>query len=97
MRLAAPGPVGINLKKRGGRAKKQKEHALPRLLLCNQQNKPQIEAFTEEGWDIPTVQSVMRLLEDYDSFSVDLDNGNFPAQQFMVYLRHHGFPSPLLD
>ena len=59
--------------------------------------KPQIEAFTRERWDIPDFLSVMRLLEDYDSFSLDLDNGNFPAQQYMVYLRHHGFPSPLLD
>ena len=59
--------------------------------------KPQIEAFTKEHWDIPDFLSVMRLLEDYDSFSLDLDNGNFPGQQYMVYLRHHGFPSPLLD
>jgi FRG domain len=59
--------------------------------------KPQIEAFTRERWDIPDFPSVMRLLEDYDSFSLDLDNGNFPAQQYMVYLRRHGFPSPLLD
>jgi hypothetical protein len=59
--------------------------------------KPQIEAFTKERWDIPEFMSVMRLLQDYDSFSLDLDNGNFPAQQYMVYLRHHGFPSPLLD
>src|ERR1017187_52304 len=59
--------------------------------------KPQIEAYTKERWDIPDFASVMQLLEDYDTFSLDLDNGNFPAQQYMVYLRHHGFPSPLLD
>src|ERR1039458_5467657 len=39
----------------------------------------------------------MRLLEDYDAFSLELDNGNFPASEYMAYLRHHGFPSPLLD
>ena len=59
--------------------------------------KPQIEAFTKGRWDIPDFSSVVRLLDDYDAFSLDLDNGNFPAQQYMVYLRHHGFPSPLLD
>jgi hypothetical protein len=59
--------------------------------------KPQIEALTEGHWDIPTFQSFMRLIEDYDSFSLALDNGDFPAQQYMVYLRHHGFPSPFLD
>ena len=59
--------------------------------------KPQIEAFTKGLWGIPDFVSVMRLLEDYDTFSLDLDNGKFPAQEYMVYLRHHGFPSPLLD
>jgi|HubBroStandDraft_1064217.scaffolds.fasta_scaffold434193_1 hypothetical protein len=41
--------------------------------------------------------SVTRLLEDYDALSLEFDNGNFPASAYMVYLRHHGFPSPLLD
>lgn len=35
--------------------------------------KPQIEAFTKSRWDMPNYSSVMRLLEDYDSFSLDLD------------------------
>jgi FRG domain len=59
--------------------------------------KPQIEAFTKQLWSIPDFVSIMRLLDDYDTFSLDLDNGKFPAQEYMVYLRHHGFPSPLLD
>jgi hypothetical protein len=59
--------------------------------------KPQIEAFTKQLWNIPDIISVVRLLEDYDAFSLQLDNGNFPAAEYMVYLRHHGFPSPLLD
>lgn len=59
--------------------------------------KPQIEAFTKQLWGTPDIMSVMRLLEDYDAFSLELDNGNFPASEYMVYLRHHGFPSPLLD
>jgi hypothetical protein len=59
--------------------------------------KPQIEAFAKDRLDIPDFQFVMGLLDDYDSFSLALDNNDFPAQQYMVYLRHHGFLSPLLD
>ena len=59
--------------------------------------KPQIEALTKGRWDILDFSSVMGLLEDYDSFSLTLDNYQFPAQQYLVHLRHHGFPSPLLD
>lgn len=59
--------------------------------------KSPIEAYTKERWDIGDVGSVMQLLEDYDSLHLELINRNFPAQQYMVYLRHHGFPSPLLD
>jgi len=45
--------------------------------------KPQIEAFTKQLWGTPDIMSVMRLLEDYDAFSLELDNGNFPASEYM--------------
>src|SRR4030042_1229160 len=49
--------------------------------------KPQIESFTENVWDIPSYE------EPHDFFpSVKL-----PAYEYMIYLRHHNFPSPLLD
>ena len=35
--------------------------------------KPQIEAFTKGLWGIPDFLSVMRLLDDYDTFSLDLE------------------------
>jgi hypothetical protein len=55
--------------------------------------KPRIETFTEARWEMP---ADLRLSE-YDTFSVALSMGAIPAYAYLIYLRHHGFPSPLLD
>jgi FRG domain len=48
--------------------------------------KPALESFMEKRWDLP---------EEY----MPTTNPYMPPQAypFMIYLRHHGFPSPLLD
>ena len=38
-----------------------------------------------------------KALEEYDGFSLTLTFGPFPAASYLIYTRHHGFPSPLLD
>ena len=54
--------------------------------------KPRIETFTDKSWKIPTYKQYSKWLksEQYPPF-------NFDAYPYFVYLRHHGFPSPLLD
>jgi hypothetical protein len=54
-----------------------------------------IETFTGKSWEkIPPIEKFVSLLGNHASLGgEDL----FPAFQYMVYLRHHGFPSPLLD
>jgi hypothetical protein len=54
--------------------------------------KPRIETFTGKSWKIPTYKQYSKWLksEHYPPF-------NFDAYPYFVYLRHHGFPSPLLD
>jgi hypothetical protein len=37
------------------------------------------------------------LVQDYDEFSRELTFGRNPAYNYIAYLRHHGFPTPLLD
>jgi len=37
------------------------------------------------------------LFKEYDKFSMELLCGRCPGYAYMAYLRHHGFPSPLLD
>jgi hypothetical protein len=66
-------------------------------LICTV--RPQIESFTGTTWGILPPDEVMQLSKEYDKFSLMLDgiDGTFPAYRYMAYLRHYGFPSPLLD
>jgi hypothetical protein len=59
--------------------------------------RPELEMFTGTSWDIPEYKEVEKLTRDYDTFSLALTFGPRPAYDYMIYLRHHGFPSPLLD
>jgi hypothetical protein len=58
--------------------------------------KPQIESLTGNSWEVPDPFDVKQLLESYDAWSLR----KFPDRatySYMIHLRHHGFPSPLLD
>jgi hypothetical protein len=55
--------------------------------------RPQIEALTGVTWAIKDYSEYRQWLDEYDS----LMPGKFHGYEYMVYLRHHGFPSPLLD
>lgn len=59
--------------------------------------KPQIESLTGAEWPIPEYPQIAKDAANYESFSLWLWSGRCPGYAFMVYLRHHGFPSPLLD
>jgi len=53
----------------------------------------QVESFTERKWNLPPLQEIEKQIkESYDDFVVKI-----PCYDYWVYLRHHGFPSPLLD
>jgi hypothetical protein len=60
--------------------------------------RPTVEALTGATWDVPDYDVSMEqaFRSDRELFSLR----RFPSvsfYQYMVYLRHHGFPSPLLD
>ena len=55
--------------------------------------KAQVETYTDKTWNILTYPKYCDWLENADTFL----GGEFPAYEYMIYLRHHGFPSPLLD
>jgi hypothetical protein len=59
--------------------------------------KPQIESLTAHRWKIPEYPEVERLCTGYQDFDRALWSGRCPGYDYMVHLRHHGFPSPLLD
>ena len=52
-----------------------------------------IGAFTEVKWNIPSLDEYEQWLRDHDHLSFH----DFKAYDYFAYLRHHGFPSPLLD
>jgi hypothetical protein len=52
--------------------------------------KPQVETFTGLEWEEIEYGDPLRLSRE---FAV----GKLPAYSYLSYLRHHGFPSPLLD
>lgn len=58
---------------------------------------PQVETFTGERWDIDEYPAIEKMANEYDAFDLHLWGGRLKAYGFMAYLRHHGFPSPLLD
>jgi len=54
---------------------------------------PQIESYTDKTWNLPKSGELeLELERESNMFIVDI-----PFYAFWVYLRHHGFPSPLLD
>lgn len=59
--------------------------------------KPEIEVCTGTEWVMPEYPEILAQLEGYDNFSLAQTSGKIPAYEYMAYLRHHGFPSPLLD
>jgi hypothetical protein len=61
--------------------------------------KPQIEAYTGLKWtDEPTIWDIEQdIFGGYDRFCSRLTRGELPHFSYLAYLRHHGFPSPLLD
>ncbi len=58
--------------------------------------KSQVESLTGREWPIPEYPEMAKRLESYE-FDYDLWGGRCPGHAYMAYLRHHGFPSPLLD
>ncbi len=52
-----------------------------------------IGAFTGVNWNIPSLDEYEQWLGNHDRLSFH----DFKAYDYLAYLRHHGFPSPLLD
>jgi hypothetical protein len=57
--------------------------------------KYQIESLTDRSWNIPTPKEYNRWLSNQD-FIRGFGNLN-DAYAYIIHVRHHGFPSPLLD
>jgi hypothetical protein len=60
---------------------------------------PAVETLTEQRWsDIPGFAEFKKLLKEHNRDWLDgFLRKHVGIYRFMIYLRHHGFPSPLLD
>ena len=54
----------------------------------------QIETMTGRQWDTPEHEEIENWSANADALST---KRNVQAYEYLAYLRHHGFPSPLLD
>ena len=63
-------------------------------LICVLQ--PEIETFTNNHWDNPDYSTYRTKFKSYDFLHLD-ENLGTSVYGYMAHLRHHGFPSPLLD
>jgi hypothetical protein len=54
--------------------------------------RPEIETFTGNRWEMKDWPELHEWASEYDNFLKQ-----FPAYDYAVFLRHHRFPSPLLD
>ncbi len=70
----------------------QDMHVL-RYLQSATNHVEEIESFTSKNWGVPDDLELEEEIKDkQETFKVHL-----PCYNYLVYLRHHGFPSPLLD
>ncbi|MBF0168659.1 MAG: FRG domain-containing protein [Alphaproteobacteria bacterium] len=59
--------------------------------------RPEIESLAGTVWEVPAHSEILKMVSDDQTFSQALNSDSIPACDYMAYLRHHGFPSPLLD
>jgi hypothetical protein len=60
--------------------------------------RPALETFTGVKWDVPDHGMEISIsFRDIRMFSLNLSFPEVELYRYLVYLRHHGFPSPLLD
>lgn len=54
--------------------------------------KPEIETISGAMWEMPSFPDLSKWAKDFDH-----THENIRAYEYLAYLRHNGFPSPLLD
>lgn len=67
--------------------------------LCALKAKPHLETLLDRRWEkLPTFPEFANQLKEPSFHWLDMILNRLPdVYEYLVYLRHHGFPSPLLD
>lgn len=71
----------------------EKEFSVNSYLLHVSYCVKELESLTGKNWNIPDWRDIEKEIND----NHDLYRPYLPYYDFLIYLRHHSFPSPLLD
>ena len=71
----------------------KKEWSIAEYFRLTTVAKPMIETFTARRWEMPDYLDLRTWAREYDNLKLS----QFPGYDYLAFLRHHGFPSPLLD
>jgi hypothetical protein len=66
-----------------------------RYLMLVTRIRPAVETFTGVKWEYKT--KISTSFHEIEFFAIDLTFPEPELYRYLVFLRHHGFPSPLLD
>jgi hypothetical protein len=55
-----------------------------------------IESITQNRWETPGAPEIYKQGSDFEFLSRPIDSSH-PIYSYLTYLRHHGYPTPLLD
>jgi len=69
------------------------KYSIPRYLQRADSVVNEIESLTGKSWQLPAFPDICRAINEVQ----DSLRSHLPCYEYLVYLRHHGFPSPLLD
>jgi hypothetical protein len=59
---------------------------------------PILKTFTGRSWEVPRFDKFCKMLDEDRTMWLDMFLNEHPEiYEYFMYLRHHGFPSPLLD
>lgn len=59
--------------------------------------RPMIDSLTGHRWETASNEKILQITSDFPSFDREIREQDMPSYDYLAYLRHHGFPSPLLD
>jgi hypothetical protein len=59
--------------------------------------KTELESFTDKSFEGPDLPTLEGKFSEYDSGSMEFLMNGISSYGYLAHVRHHGFPSPLLD
>lgn len=73
--------------------KTEENFSVSHYLLFATRSSHEVESYTGVKWNLPDFPEIAREIQERQS----VYGAYLPCYDYLVYLRHHGYPSPLLD